>query len=212
MLIKYPRTYHLPFSPGASSDDKILYDLSSFNNCEIVVTEKMDGENITIYPDKSYHARSLDSPHHPSRNYLAGVIAAKDFLLSEGERICVEYCYAKHSIHYPNLESYLFLLSHWDGNICSSWDTVKFISDCIEIPLPRILYEGIFDTQILTTIASTLDTKTCEGFVIRKTSEFKYHDFSTSVAKWVRSGHVTSEEHWRTKPITKNTLKVTNHN
>lgn len=43
------------------------YDL--FLGQEVVVTEKIDGENTTMYPDH-IHARSLDSNHHPSRNIV----------------------------------------------------------------------------------------------------------------------------------------------
>lgn len=35
----------------------------------VVITEKMDGENTTLYRD-GLHARSLDSRHHPSRNWV----------------------------------------------------------------------------------------------------------------------------------------------
>jgi len=43
-MIKYPRTVHLPFSPGATNDDKIICNMDSFVGKEIVITEKMDGE------------------------------------------------------------------------------------------------------------------------------------------------------------------------
>lgn len=42
---KYPRTPHLPWSPGATSDDKYISSFESFRGKQIVVTEKMDGEN-----------------------------------------------------------------------------------------------------------------------------------------------------------------------
>jgi hypothetical protein len=42
---KYPRTYHLPHSPGITDDDKLMPNFMGFKDCEIVVTEKMDGEN-----------------------------------------------------------------------------------------------------------------------------------------------------------------------
>jgi len=42
MKIKYPRTYHLPDSPGRTSDDKVIQDISPFLNQLHVVTEKMD--------------------------------------------------------------------------------------------------------------------------------------------------------------------------
>lgn len=66
MRTHYPRTPHLPWSPGAASDDVRLADLAGLTGCEVVVTEKLDGENTTLYAD-GLHARSLDSAHHPSR-------------------------------------------------------------------------------------------------------------------------------------------------
>lgn len=42
--VKFPRTYHLPWSEGRSSDDKVLESLDSFIEQEVVVTVKMDGE------------------------------------------------------------------------------------------------------------------------------------------------------------------------
>lgn len=42
---KYPRTLHFEFSPGVQNDDRIQFDLSSFEGREVVATEKRDGEN-----------------------------------------------------------------------------------------------------------------------------------------------------------------------
>ena len=48
--MKYPRTYHLPWSPGTTADDKKLsgdwFDM--YKGKEIVITEKLDGENTAI--------------------------------------------------------------------------------------------------------------------------------------------------------------------
>lgn len=43
--IKYPRTYHLPWSPGTTKDDRIMKDIDTLLNNEVVITLKMDGEN-----------------------------------------------------------------------------------------------------------------------------------------------------------------------
>ena len=69
---KYPRTPHLPFSQGMS-DDKRLSSTTHFQGMQIVVTEKMDGENTTIYNNKVY-ARSIDSAHRSYHSYLFGRI------------------------------------------------------------------------------------------------------------------------------------------
>ncbi|MCK9429121.1 MAG: hypothetical protein M0R17_03800 [Candidatus Omnitrophica bacterium] len=44
-VLKYFRTYHLPYSPGTTNDDKKLVDDSDFVGKEVVITAKMDGEN-----------------------------------------------------------------------------------------------------------------------------------------------------------------------
>ncbi|EJC67123.1 hypothetical protein Rleg5DRAFT_2853 [Rhizobium leguminosarum bv. viciae WSM1455] len=46
---KYGRTYHLPISPGATSDDKVMTKLDGLMIADLVITEKMDGENTTIH-------------------------------------------------------------------------------------------------------------------------------------------------------------------
>ena len=48
MRYKYPRTYHLPFSPGGTSDDKILLNDEHLNGIEVVVTEKTDGNALVL--------------------------------------------------------------------------------------------------------------------------------------------------------------------
>lgn len=74
-LYKYPRTPHLSFSPGVGEDDLKLNRHKIFANCQVVVTEKLDGENTTLY--RNYiHARSLDSRHHPSRAWVKALQAS----------------------------------------------------------------------------------------------------------------------------------------
>lgn len=66
MKVKYPRTYHLPYSPSKTDDDKTLSSDAHFADMEeVVVTIKMDGENCTVYNDGSIHARSLDGYGKP---------------------------------------------------------------------------------------------------------------------------------------------------
>ncbi len=44
--MKYPRTYHLPWSPGKASDDKVLQSTADFIGTPLIITEKLDGENM----------------------------------------------------------------------------------------------------------------------------------------------------------------------
>jgi hypothetical protein len=85
----------------------------------------MDGENTTLYPD-GIHARSLDSAHHPSRNRIKALQSQLGPLLPQGWRVCMENCYARHSIAYTHLSDYQLLLSIWDEtNTCLSWQETQ---------------------------------------------------------------------------------------
>ena len=44
--VKYPRTWHLPCSPGVTKDDRVLagHIVESWVDTDVVITEKMDGE------------------------------------------------------------------------------------------------------------------------------------------------------------------------
>ena len=44
-MSKYNRTYHLPFSPGLINDDRVVESIDEVIGKEIVMTEKLDGEN-----------------------------------------------------------------------------------------------------------------------------------------------------------------------
>lgn len=200
---KYPRTHHVPWSPGATSDDKILHDLSCFYGKEIVVTEKMDGENSSLYSDGT-HARSIDSGNHPSRNWLKGFHAGIAYTIPEGYRICGENLYAKHSLGYSNLASYFYAFSVWDQEICLSWDeTLDFLGQRGVHSVP-VLFEGPFSEKALRELK--LDLSAQEGWVVRIRDKFRMADFGTSVAKWVRAGHVVTDEHWAHKAVTPNGL------
>lgn len=94
---KYGRTFHLQLSPGATSDDKIMASLDGLVVEDLVITEKMDGENTTIHRAGTY-ARSPDSRNHPSRDWLKAFAAGISPQLRDSERIVGENLYARHSV------------------------------------------------------------------------------------------------------------------
>jgi RNA ligase len=206
---KYPRTWHLPSSPGATSDDKVLRDVSYFEGKEVVITLKMDGENCTAHSDGHIHARSLDSRGGEDRAWVKKFLTEQVcFHLPEGWRVCGENLWARHSIHYTSLPSYFLGFSAWDDtNTCLSWkDTIEYFS-LLNIEAVPVLYEGTFNETILKSIEKNLSPEADEGYVVRLTSSFHYDDFQRSVAKWVRSNHVQTDTHWRHAAITPNQLK-----
>lgn len=206
---KYPKTYHLPISKEVKNDDKTLKDYSNFEGNEVVVTVKMDGENTTLYHD-GLHARSLNSKHNWTRDWLVAWYMSIKYFLPSDIALNVEYMYAKHSIEYNDLDHYVYILNAWkqysNGIFFLSWDEVHELSERFEIPTPRVLYKGVWDEKKIKEIANTFDTTANEGFVVRNINSFPYDEFSKNVGKFVREGHVQTSDHWL-KNTYKNKLK-----
>lgn len=195
--VKYPRTWHLPWSPGATSDDRILGDISMFEGREVVVTRKMDGENFSGYRDYC-HARSVDGRSHPSRDWAKAFWARRSYELPEGWRIVAENLYAQHSLRYDNLPSYLMGLSIWtDRNVCLSWDDTLTWFALLDMPVVETLYEGPWNTAAIQALHDPdRDDERHEGYVVRLRDSFPYGDFHRAVAKYVRRDHVRTVKHW----------------
>ncbi len=200
--VKYPRTFHLPWSEGKTDDDRTLENTDHFHNKEVVVTEKMDGENTTIYSDY-IHARSIDAQSHWTQSYVRQLQNKIGFNIPKGWRVCGENLYAKHSIKYDKLKDYFLMFSIWnDKNECLSWDETIEWAILLEIKLVPILYRGIYNEN---TIKHCYLNNT-EGYVIRLTDKFNYSQFKLSVAKFVRKNHVTTSNHWKFEKIERNKL------
>lgn len=203
---KYPRTRHLPWSPGRSHDDLTAEGLDAVLGERVVVTEKMDGENTTLYRDHA-HARSLDSRHHPSRDWVKGLHGSIAHEIPAGWRLCGENVYARHSIAYGSLPSYFLLFSIWDdANRCLDWDTTREWAALLGLHTVPVLYDGEFDEDWLRALDGALDLEVCEGYVVRLAASFAYADFGVSVAKWVRRDHVQTDQHWMQAEVVPNGL------
>lgn len=197
--VKYPKTYHLPWSRGIQSDDKINQHLEHFEGKEVVVLEKLDGENTTMYGDSDgFHARSLDSPTNWTRDWCKQLHSCIMNDIPEGYRFCGENMFATHSIEYNNLESFFYLFSIWDNNNYRfHWDDIMEWADILDLATPQCFYRGIWDENIIREITNSLDTEKTEGIVATSVDSFHIDDFSKNVAKWVREGHVQdNSEHW----------------
>jgi hypothetical protein len=208
-LYKYPRTYHFLWSPGTTSDDRFLRSIDQFLGKEIVATEKMDGENTTMYPDH-IHARSLDSNHHPSRTAIKQLHGQIKHNIPEGFRICGENMYAKHSIFYDKLPSYFLVFSIWNGDICLSWDETKEYCALLGLMTVPELYRGVWNEDIIKTLftgASTYGPEQ-EGYVVRTTESFLFNDFINHVGKFVRAKHVRTSTLWMNEPVIPNKLQT----
>ncbi|WP_424215235.1 RNA ligase family protein [Streptomyces sp. BI20] len=203
MRTPYPRTPHLPWSPGASGDDLRVVDLDGLRGREVVVTEKFDGENTTLYRD-GCHARSVDSGPHPSRAWVKALTARVGGRIPAGTRICGENLHARHSLPYEDLESWFLAFSVWAGERCLGWDETVRLTHRLGLPAVPVLWRGVFDERALRRLR--VDPARQEGYVVRVVEGFDRAEFGRRVAKWVRPHHVTTDTHWMYAPVVPNGL------
>lgn len=206
--VKYPRTYHLPWS-NQGKDDRAIKNCTQFAGKKVVVTLKMDGENTTMYDDY-VHARSLSFEPHISRNWVKAIHGKISHDIPRGWRVCGENLAAEHSIYYANLQSYFMVFSVWnDKNTCLSWDDTVEWANLLGLPLVPTLYSGVYWEEEIKE-AFRHFSEDHEGYVIRLADDFPYSAFRSSVAKYVRKNHVQTHGHWMRKTVKFNGLKTEN--
>jgi hypothetical protein len=206
--VKYPRTYHLPWSENKSSDDRVMESLTHFVGKRVIVTEKMDGENTTMYNDY-IHARSLDSRSNETRDWAKNFWSDISYNIPPEWRVCAENLYAKHSIHYVDLSTYVMGFSVWDDlNNCLDWDATQEWFELIGITSVPVLYDGIWDPMAIKQLWHERNWGNSEGYVVRLAESFHFKDFKQSVAKYVRRDHVRTTQHWMYgQPVVPNILR-----
>jgi len=199
-LYSYPRTPHLDFSPGATSDDKhatkaTLDYLKS--GIELVTSLKMDGGNVSLYPDY-FHARSKDSGTHAWDTLAKSLWSRVRFDIPKGWRISGESMYARRSVAYENLEAPVYIIGIWnEKNNLISWDETEEWAKLIGLPTVPVLYRGTNYDEAVTAWGKVYNTDNAEGFVVRDAGEFSYDEFGSHIAKWVRSDHIRTSASWR---------------
>lgn len=227
---KYPRTPHLPWSPGGTNDDKRLKNVTQFLNTPVVITEKMDGSNVTM-TKKAIFARSHSGPPtHESFNLAKSIHAEIKTRIPENVSVFGEYLYALHSIAYKNLDGYFLIFGVREDTTGKwwSWDMVEEMAKELNQPtVPVLLKSTLEDVSGYKYWSTTFETEQqlksqanleylfrnggkwendiSEGYVVRLLGEFT--DFENSVAKYVRKNHVKTSEHWSHQAIVKNQLK-----
>ena len=211
MRTKYPRTWHLPFSEGATDDDKTLGSVEHFVGRVGVVTEKLDGENTTLYTDSYCHARSLDSASHESQAWVRALAARVGHEIPAGWRVCGENVYAQHSLGYDRLASYFYVFAIYDAdNRCLSWDETVEWAGLLGLEVVPVLYRGVWDEAAVKACydGTSRVGDEGEGYVVRVEDGYHYDEFEWSLAKFVRKGHVVEgAKHWRQRQVVPNVLR-----
>lgn len=219
MSEKYPRTFHLPWSPGASNDDKIAPDVDFLLNTPLILLEKIDGSNLCCDKDNVFARTHSGPPKHESFNIAKSIHASIKHQLVEGLDYFGEYCYAKHSIEYSELPGYFLLFgirTYIDGNgWWKSWNSVKSFAKSLNIPtVPELEKLTVSSAKELQKVVERHMNEPSiyggerEGVVVRRAEAFSVREFSKSILKCVRAGHVgKTDDHWMHKEIIPNKLK-----
>lgn len=216
---KYNRTFHLPWSKGATNDDKIAKDVSHLIGVPIVISEKIDGSNVALERENCFARTHSGPPTHSSFNELKVLHATVKNIIEPKTQIFGEWCLAKHSIEYKALPHYFLLfgvrhLLEDSKHFWSGWSSTSIYASELGVGIVPTLFEGTIasekDLQKLTELFMSQPSY-CdgirEGVVVRKSSGFEDSDFSSCVMKCVRANHVQTSEHWKDQAFIKNGLK-----
>lgn len=214
---KYNRTFHLPYSKGATNDDKIASNVNNLINVPIVITEKLDGSNTSLEALGCFARTHAGPPTHKSFDGLKSLHGAIKHLIPLNLQIFGEWCYALHSIPYDSLPGYFLtfgIRELKEEPLWYSWEEVEEWAKELQIPTVPVLWKGkVSSEKELQELIEGLVKQPSvygtirEGVVIRLAGEFKDIDFSKYVLKWVRENHVQTSVHWKDQEIVKNKLK-----
>ena len=211
---KYGRTYHYPFSPGTTSDDRFNHyyqeDLSRIQT--LVHTEKLDGENNCLNRYGVFarsHAAPTQSPWtRHLRDRWEQIRQDLGDLEVFGENLC-----AIHSIEYRRLEHHFYVFAIRELDRWLSWEETRFYAQLLDFQMVPELQtaHAPFTAENLekqvkgwASQASRFDSYdaltgqscTMEGVVSRNTGEYSVAAFRQNVFKYVRAEHVQTDEHW----------------
>lgn len=223
MSEKYPKTMHLPFSPGSTSDDKFMSD-EDFEELVgelLVITEKLDGSNVCLTNEHVYARSHAGPPGHASFAPLKKFHANYKYVIPAGFSVFGEWCYAVHSIKYQMLQHPLNLFGVREDETGEwlTWSDVEFFATELCVPtVPVILRGAVHRKEELQNLIenfaqySSVYGPTREGLVVRKEYDVKEemrvlsgHNKSirmlSGLGKWVRKNHVQTDEHWTRKPV-----------
>ncbi len=198
---KYGRTYHFPFSPGTTSDDKIQNDWEEILKHELVLTEKLDGENTCLKSTGVYARSHIGPTRNPWARNMWPIWERVGHDLKTLE-VFGENLYGVHSIEYDHLEHYFYIFAVRDEGKWLSWEEVEFYAALLDLPVVPVLGQGKYtEAELISSINEQMECGSsfggdCEGLVVRTSEGFEEEEFRNHVLKYVRKNHVKTDEHW----------------
>jgi len=223
---KYPRIPHFMWSHSPTGDDKVLGNADHFVGQEVVVTEKLDGENQT-WTHEAVYARSHDCPPGHASNSLSKQLWSQSrHLIDPHLSVFFEYTYALHSIWYRRMAAeyaYIHIFGVRDDRtgIQWSWEDVEMMAEHLGYPTVPVLWTGtVSHAGQLEVLAPGGGPSAWTGVPIQadrgqislapgvtpdanmREGEVvrlagAFEDPQVAIAKSVRPHHVQSDEHWK---------------
>ncbi len=201
MSAKYPRTPHLPFSPGGTNDDRRLVSSAHFVEKRVVILEKMDGANWCEERTACYSRSHSGRTKNPIFDRAKAEWATRRWSIDPGVSVFGEWLYCRHNISYISLPAFFILFgARWNENgEWYAWDEVELTALELGAPTVPKLWEGVIKSeQQLQGLVETFcaEPSACggerEGVVVRVTGRIQVGEWEHSIAKWVRLDHVQS--------------------
>lgn len=184
-----------------------MESVAAFERVPLVITEKLDGSNLALTREAVFARSHAAAPTHASFAWAKALHARLAGRIEPGITLFGEYCYAVHSIVYEALPSYFFLFGVRDDMRGEwwSWDRVETQAQTLELATVPVLFTGeCSDLQRQTAELAAGRSRfggEREGVVVRVAAAFDNEEFPAKVGKYVRSGHVTTTEHWMHQEI-----------
>lgn len=204
---------------GQYTDDKVFQDVIPQPPIKrLVMTEKLDGSG-TCFNQYGLFARSHGAP---SENPWDRTMRQKwDLIKTDLKELELEIfgenMYAVHSIEYLRLEHDFYAFAIRQGDQWLSWEEVEYWSELFDFPTVPVIARDINPIQrwgsekacqeeveaicLNSSIFGSIDFHskefcTMEGVVFRNQDGYHVNNFVQNVFKWVRKGHVKTDEHW----------------
>lgn len=217
-FVRFPRTPHLDVLGACDiRDDKVLTPEQAldFLADEIVVEEKVDGENLGISCDGGrLRCQSRGSYVEPGGHHFRGLAAwldpRHDLITREmGTDLVMfgEWCAVVHSVTYNALPDWLLVFDVYDRRTDRFWHVSErnLLAEAIGLRTVPMLEAGHFELAELYDLIgpSRLGAVRMEGLILR------HADRPMARAKIVHPSFVQAiGEHWRSRPAARNRLSA----
>lgn len=213
-MSKYPRTPHLPWSPGLTNSERVHPNPRTLAECPLVITEKLDGSNVCLTRDNVFARSHNGPPTHESFDWLKAWHGASRYAIPGELEIFCEYTYAVHSIQYDALPSYLHVIGVRGWGEWLSWHDTIGVGYMLGLPtVPELLMMNVFgDVEEVKEVSLKLLKRNSvfggqrEGVVVRTQRSFVDTTFQYAIGKVVRADHVQTDEHWTNKAVERQNL------